>query len=277
MRADPLTAVIEAGTPLVVLSPHLDDAVLSCGALMTHAMGRTQVRVVTFFTESGAPPYTFSGRQYLRQVGQPDAERLYRRRRAEDREVLARLGAAWLHLGLVDGLFRRKSGAPGRSPGRVRRVLPEVAHVYPTYRLHIATGRVSRHDARTLGRMLALLQELAAPPRPVLLAPCGVGGHVDHVLVRTAAELSGEPVIYYSDFPYNQRHRLDPGFVDRASLIEVEWSRELAAKSALVRGYGSQARALFPGGRIPMVPETYLLADGERANGRPNGGAPWLS
>ncbi|AVV45723.1 PIG-L family deacetylase [Streptomyces sp. ID05-04B] len=277
MRADPLTAAIGTGTPLVVLSPHLDDAVLSCGALMSHAVGHTQVRVATFFTEPGAPPYTVSGRQYLRQVGQPDAERLYRDRRAEDREVLRRLGVDWLHLGLVDGLFRRRAAASGGGRGRLRRVLPEAAHVYPTYRLHLATGRISRHDAATVSRVLALLEELASPPRTVLLAPSGVGGHVDHVLVRTAAELSGAPVVYYSDFPYNQRNGLDPRFVERNALVEVEWARELAAKPALVRGYRSQADALFPGGRIPLVPETYMLTDGERTGDGGVGGSPWPS
>ncbi|MFF7891648.1 PIG-L deacetylase family protein [Streptomyces sp. NPDC007907] len=273
MAADPLTAAIDAGTPLVVLSPHLDDAVLSCGGLMSHAAGRTKVRVVTFFTEAGAPPYTLSGRRYLRQVGQPDAELLYRDRRAEDREVLERLGVDWRHLGLSDCLFRRKPGASGGRAGCLRRVLPESWYVYPTYRLHISTGRISRHDSDTLSRVRASLEQLAAPPHTVLLAPSGVGGHVDHVLVRTAAELSGRTVVYYSDFPYNQQHRLDLDFVERNALVEVEWSRQLAPKVELVRGYRSQADALFPGGVIPVVPEVYLLADGDRVSHGPAGGA----
>ena len=44
-----------AGMPLVVVSAHPDDAVLSCGALMMHAAGRTQVTVVTLFTGSSRP------------------------------------------------------------------------------------------------------------------------------------------------------------------------------------------------------------------------------
>ncbi|MFF7790420.1 PIG-L family deacetylase [Streptomyces sp. NPDC007991] len=273
MAADPLNTAIDAGTPLVVLSPHLDDAVLSCGGLMSHAAGRTHVRVVTFFTEAGAPPYTLSGRRYLRQAGQPDAERLYRDRRAEDREVLERLGVDWRHLGLSDCLFRRKHGASGGRTRWVPRLLPEPWYVYPTYRLHVSTGRISRHDTDTLGHVRASLEQLASPPQTLLLAPSGVGGHVDHVLVRTAAELSGRPVVYYSDFPYNQQHRPDLDFVQRNALVEVEWSRQLATKVELVRGYRSQADALFPGGVIPVVPEVYLLADGDRASHSPVRGA----
>ncbi|MFF7133786.1 PIG-L deacetylase family protein [Streptomyces sp. NPDC008196] len=274
---DPLTAAIDAGSPLVVLSPHLDDAVLSCGGLLSYAAGRTAVRVVTFFTEAGIPPYTISGRRYLRQVGQPDAERLYRERRAEDCEVLERLGVDWLHLGLSDGLFRRKPATSGRRVGWAHRVLPELAYVYPTYRLHISAGRISRRDTDTLGHVRAALERLMSPPHTVLLAPAGVGGHVDHVIVRTAAERTDRPVVYYSDFPYNQRHGFDPGFVGRNGLGTVEWSRDLAAKSPLVRGYRSQAGALFPGGRIPLAPEIYLLAGSERGSGALIGGPPWPS
>lgn len=277
METDPLTAAIDARSPLLVLSPHLDDAVLSCGGLMSYAARRTEVRVVTFFTEAGTPPYTLSGRRYLRQVGQPDAERLYRDRRAEDGEVLERLGAHWLHLGLSDGLFRRRPSASGARVGWAHRVLPELAYVYPTYRLHVSSGRISRHDTDTLNRVRAALEQLAFPPHTVLLAPAGVGGHVDHVLVRTAAELSGRPVVYYGDFPYNQRHGFDPGFVGRNGLGAVAWSRELAAKSPLVRGYRSQADALFPGGRVPLVPEVYLLAGDGRVSGARVGGSPWPS
>ncbi|MEU6684723.1 PIG-L family deacetylase [Streptomyces sp. NPDC046832] len=277
MAADPLTRAIDAGTPLVVLSPHLDDAVLSCGALMAFAAGRTSVRVATFFTEAGAPPYTFSGRHYLRLSGRSDAEFLYRERRAEDEEVLRRLGVEGMHLGLTDGLFRRKPTLPGRHRQWLRRALPERSHVYPTYRLHVATGRISRYDSGTLDRARAVLETLASTPWTVLLAPSGVGRHVDHVLVRTAAELSPHRVVYYSDFPYNQQHRLDPRFVERNGLAGMEWSRGLAGKAALVRGYRSQADALFPGGRIPEVPEVYLLAGGPPADGNGTGGASWPS
>ena len=78
MPVNMLTEAIEQGVPLVVLSPHLDDAVLSCGALLIHAARRIPVTVATLFTEAGPPPYTLSARRYLRQVGAGDAESLYR-------------------------------------------------------------------------------------------------------------------------------------------------------------------------------------------------------
>lgn len=51
MSVSTLTEVIEHGIPLVVLSPHLDDAVLSCGALMTYAVEHVPVTVATLLAK----------------------------------------------------------------------------------------------------------------------------------------------------------------------------------------------------------------------------------
>ncbi|WP_328907899.1 PIG-L family deacetylase [Streptomyces sp. NBC_00234] len=263
MTADPLTTAIAQGIPLIVLSPHLDDAVLSCGALLSHARQHVPVNVTTLFTEGSPPPYTLSARRYLHQTGAHDAEELYAARRAEDRAVLQEMGVAWRHTGLMEGLFRRKSGWAPDGPRRVSRLLPELAHVYPNYRLHLAAGRISRHDSGVLGRIAKTLDEQAPPSEPYLvLAPLAIGGHVDHLLVRTAAELSRRPVVYYSDFPYNQHHAVGADFTGRNALVETAWQRGLDGKAALIQGYRTQADAMFPDGRIPLVPEIYLCPGG---------------
>jgi hypothetical protein len=82
---------------------------------------------------------------------------------------------------------------------------------------------------------------------------------VDHVLVRTAAERSGADIAYYSDFPHNQHHTADRAFIRRNGLVEARWPRSLEAKAELVRAYGTQTGALFPGGRIPLVPEVFFF------------------
>ncbi|MFB7358260.1 PIG-L deacetylase family protein [Streptomyces gardneri] len=271
MPDDPLTSfvrtVVGSGAPMLVLSPHLDDAVLSCGALLGWAGRRAPVTIATLFTEAAPPPYTLSARQYLKRTGTGDAEELFAARRAEDRHVLELLDVRSRHIGLVDGLFRRLP-RPRAGTERLARLLPELAHVYPTYRLHLARGRVSERDADTLHAVGETVEALL-PARSggLVLAPLGVGGHADHVLVRTAAELSGRRVVYYSDFPYNQHAVADPAFTGRHRLVARDWERGLDRKAELVRGYRTQADTLFPEGRIPCVPEVYLLpaADPETA------------
>jgi LmbE family N-acetylglucosaminyl deacetylase len=261
MRAESLIEAIDGVSRLVVLSPHLDDAVLSCGALMNHARKDMPVTVVTFFTEGGAPPYTLSARCYLRQTRAYDANKLYLARRAEDQAVLEGAAIGYLHAGLTEALFRRRTGPLLNRLPWAGRLVPELSHIYPTYRLHIIRGHISPHDINTLRYILDTIDQLSLQSSTLFLAPLAVGGHVDHMLVRTAAELSQKRVAYYSDFPYNMRYRTDPYFSQRNTLAQATWSHEITTKLALIRAYRTQVDALFPGGEIPAVPEVYMLPD----------------
>ena len=259
MTVNPLSEAIDRGLPLIVLAPHLDDAALSCGALMIHAASHTSVTVVTFFTQASQRPHTLSARRYLHQVGTQNAELLYQQRRQEDRAALEPIGITCVHARLPEALFRRRPRQEGRSSLGAR-LLPELDHVYPVYRAHITAGRIAADDAGTLRQVREIIQHMAGSAQGVVLAPLGVGKHVDHVLVRTAAERSGARVVYYSDFPYNQRHPVDCEFVRRNRLVETRWSRLIEAKAELVRVYGTQVQALFDGGHIPAVPEVFFSA-----------------
>ena len=251
------SAAIRSGVPLVVVSPHLDDAVLSCGSLLLYAVQYTRVTVATLFTEGEPPPYTLSARRYLHQVGARDAESLYARRRAEDRAALEPIGSSWVHGGVPDALYRRRP-APGIR-AQCARLLPELVHTYPLYRVHIVSGHIAPADAGTLATARQLIGRLADETGALLLAPLGLGGNVDHVLARTAAERSGRPAIYYSDFPYDQ-HGTDSAFARRYGLVARQWPQVTPAKADLIRAYGSQVHALFPDGQIPLVPETYFFS-----------------
>ena len=249
---------IEQGVPLIVLAPHLDDAALSCGALMIHAVRRTPVTVATLFTEGGRAPYTLSARRYLRQVGaRGTAQMLYQQRRAEDCAALEPLGITCVHAGLTEALFRRRPDL-GRWPLWAR-LIPEFAHTYPVYRLHITSGHIAAADAGLLHHVCDIIQRLGGSGPNLVLAPLAVGGHVDHVLVRNAAERSGAQVVYYSDFPYNQRDQACSAFIRRNGLIQTQWPGPAEAKAELIRAYRTQVQTLFPGGHIPLVPEDFFF------------------
>jgi LmbE family N-acetylglucosaminyl deacetylase len=260
MKMNALTELIEQGTPLVVLAPHLDDAALSCGALITYAASRTSVTVVTFFTEAGQAPYTMSARRYLRQVGARNAQAVYQQRRDEDRAALEPIGITCVHAGLTEALFRRRPQGGTRS--RLARLVPELAHTYPVYRTHITSGQIAAGDAGTLREACDVIVRVAGAGEKLVLAPLGIGGHVDHVLVRRAAEGSIARVAYYSDFPYNQRDPVHDAFIERNHLVETVWSEPAEAKTELIRTYGSQMQSLFRGEGIPLVPEVFFCAAG---------------
>jgi LmbE family N-acetylglucosaminyl deacetylase len=165
----------------VILSPHLDDAVLSLGGLIAGevAAGRS-VEVVSCFT-SGPPLATIAPAH--RVFGD------YSMRRAEDERAMARLGARYRWLGLHERIWREPALPP--------------SGVFPT---HVFRTPDRMDDFGELKAIRAAIGELLAGGSTVY-APLAVGHHVDHVEVALAAlrEVLGcgafEQIKFYED-PY---------------------------------------------------------------------------
>jgi LmbE family N-acetylglucosaminyl deacetylase len=260
IRSPLLAAAAAAGEPLLFLSAHLDDAVLSCGALIATMARRCPLTVATVFTAAGAPPHTHAARSFLRQCSAPDAGTLFADRRTEDRDVLVGLGVHHVHLGATDALFRTRDPRSA-ALGRLGRVVPELMHRYPTYRYDIAKGRVASGDRALIAALTGQVTELMSTVGArLVLCPVGVGNHVDHLITRTLGAHQAGRVIYYSDFPYDRSAAPDRAFLDRHRLAPWIWDEGIAAKRQLIRGYRTQADALFPDGEIPEQPETYFEA-----------------
>lgn len=85
---------------LIVLSPHLDDAVLSCGALLATRPG---TRVVTVF--AGTPPDPDVLTDWDGRCGFRSAAEAMQARREEDRRALERLLAVPVHLDFLDAQY----------------------------------------------------------------------------------------------------------------------------------------------------------------------------
>ena len=94
-----MQSIVHPGRTLVV-SPHLDDAVLSCGEFLSAASDAT---VVTVF--AGMPADCGVSTDYDRQCGFVSAEHAMRTRWQEDRAALATLGVELMHLPCVDSQY----------------------------------------------------------------------------------------------------------------------------------------------------------------------------
>jgi len=142
---------------LVVVSPHLDDAVLSLGGLIARevADGR-KVTIVSCYT--AGPP-----------LGQIPPERRvfgdYSVRRAEDERALARLGAAHRWLDLHERIWRDPP---------------------PEKTLHVFHTPPKMDDFRELRAVRDAIGGLIESGAEVL-APLAIGHHVDHTEVALAA------------------------------------------------------------------------------------------
>lgn len=241
----------DAGSPVLFVSPHLDDAVFSCGALLAELTRTCPVTVVSVFT-SAAPParWGVAARRQLRTFGMIDADTHFAARRAEDIAVLEEAGAAWIHLGYRDALFRRVRERPAGPPGSGRAA-------YPTFRFHAGRGRVAPSDAGLATEVGARLEQvIAVTGATAVFGPLGVGRHVDHLITRRA--VAGLCPVYFSDFPYSRRAAPDESFVRRARLVPYEWTSGRADNAKRIAGYRTQAPGMFPHG-VPISPEVYWI------------------
>lgn len=257
MEKSVIETIVKEKIPCSFISPHLDDAVLSCGGLLTYLSLKTKVRVVTVFTQASSDPCTLSAKAYLGQCGFKDARRIFEERKKEDRKALGKLGIEAIHLDFKDALWRKKDNM-GWFRQRIARSVPEFGHVYPTYRFHVISGRVSGWDAELLENIKKeLISLFLSQKRSVVFCPLGLGNHVDHVIVRDIAFGIFDRVILWSDFPYNlESKEKKSSFVEKNNFKTFLWKSFLHKKIKLIYSYGTQAKAMFPEG-VPVIPEEY--------------------
>lgn len=170
----------------IYLSPHLDDVALSCGGQVFDltAKGKS-VLVVTIM--AGDPP----GGAELSALAQALharwdlATEVVARRRKEDGVACGVLGADYAHWHFLDCIYRRH---------------PQTAEFLYTANDGLF-GQVHEGETAVLSDLVTQMRALPAAGR--VFAPLAVGNHVDHQLVRAAAEASlGTDLFYYEEFPY---------------------------------------------------------------------------
>jgi len=197
--------------------------------------------VATFFT-ADVPSQTSSfAATVFRYMGLSPAEGMACRR-SEDVVACQRLGVDWCHRPLHEAICRRID-APEPFP------YDSAASLF---------GVPNSQDAKAVGGELALLLA-ALPTAKRWLAPLGIGGHVDHRLLRRAAELEVErrfglqtpTLFFYEDFPYTRGFRnrwrvLGPPWRNRLQPTTVAVaSHDLEQKIEAIAAYTSQLRPLF--------------------------------
>jgi LmbE family N-acetylglucosaminyl deacetylase len=207
-----------SGGGVLVLSPHPDDAALSVGGCLPGLAG-----AVTILTVFGRSNWTRDG----------GFERGWRRvtevRRAEEAAHARAIGARLLYPEMLDASVRCR--------GAFERIFTRAGSVTAPRRL----GGVLRDALRRC--------------RPdLVLAPAGIGGHVDHLALRDAARVAAAAggrrrlaVAFYEDVPYAARRSetaLRRWFLALDPRLEPVWmplaEEQLAAKLARLRIYASQ-------------------------------------
>ena len=235
---------------ICIVSPHLDDAALSCAdhALTWRAAGE-EVLVVNVFTAAGMSTQLSPLMRPILQASQvDDAEQYVALRLREDRRCLDALGLRACQLGFTDAGFRG-AGTPD----------------YPT----LAALRTGRLLARELDLVAAVADAVAQAVRGVgvgvgdvrlAVSPLGIGRHVDHLIARAACErvFGADRLAFYADMPY-ARAPWRWSWADLKHLTRARRSIKsmTPAKRAALAHYKSQMPLMFRS--TPRYPEMVLL------------------
>lgn len=228
----------------VYLSPHFDDVVLSCAGIIFDqvAAGETVEAwtVCAGAPSEDAPLSDFALKLHERWQTGVGAVAV---RRAEDEAALRLLGVVGRYWELPDCIYRRLPGPDGAPEAGGWLVSGEDDLWQP----------VHPQEQATADRLVAwLVEELT--PADCLISPLTLGDHVDHSIVRAAAEravgLAGCALWYYPDYPYAVRpavqiaDKTGPGWQPECREIS---GAGLRAWQAAIACYESQMSTFWPG------------------------------
>lgn len=165
------------------ISPHLDDAILSCGGLIwEQTRAGTQVKIWTIC--AGDPPEGMLSlfAEVLHTEWGTGVETTSLRSE-EDKAACRSVGARYRHFSIPDCIYRSaKDGTWLYNPNTL------VGEIHPADLPLVETVRTF---------LAASLK-----PEDSLACPLTVGGHANHRLTRAAVEAFGRPLAYYADVPY---------------------------------------------------------------------------
>ena len=238
----------------LALSAHFDDAVFSIGGTIAENVGKGQEFYVgTIFTGSPATNvrFTLAALELHWRCG--GGTNLVRKRCAENVDALAQLGASAKNCGLLDAVYRTTVSGDA--------VFKNVDDIFADF---------PASESRVVNRVAEWISNLCLEIQPAhIYVPLGAGGHIDHRIVRLAAERiwtaksRGFKLWFYEDVPYAFRERYF-GWKKRlcddlsfriVRLSEQAWSAKMTASAA----YASQVQMLW-GSRSCMEEEMFAYA-----------------
>jgi LmbE family N-acetylglucosaminyl deacetylase len=216
----------------IYLSPHPDDVALSCGGLVwEQANDGDEAGIWTIC--AGDPPNgplsAFADSLHARWGTGREASAA---RREEDLHSCAVLGAHVRHFSIPDCIYRR-SARTGIALYDSEQAIFGPIHPEET----VLVRRLARQISQAFGGGANVV------------CPLALGGHVDHRMVRAAAEKAGCYLWYYADYPSVLKETIPPGFLQKPGCVTALFSISnpaLAAWEASIAAHASQTSTFWP-------------------------------
>jgi LmbE family N-acetylglucosaminyl deacetylase len=216
----------------IYISPHFDDAVLSCGGLIwEQAQKGTPVEIWTICAGDAQPgPLSLLVEECHLLWGIKSAKDVVATRCIENQEAARLVGASTVNFSIPDCIYRRS---------------PAGELLYPAD-VFVPIHPIEKDLAAEISTALA--SELQSGD--IVVCPLAIGGHLDHVLTRLAAERLDCALGYYADIPYliNHPEMLGPATAHIQGTFNPVSEKGLRVWQKGIAAYATQILMLFETG-----------------------------
>ena len=213
----------------IYISPHFDDAILSCGGLIWEQC-QSGIPVEIWTLTAGDPPIgpvTEFAAQILAKWNIGTPHEAVNARKIEDRNAAYQVGARVKHMLMVDAIYRKTKKGEFLYPDEIFcDINPQEPGI---------VDFVARQIAKELKKS------------DTIVIPLSLGNHVDHVIARIASESLGRVIRYYADIPYlfMDEQSLETAVIDMSGVTTKISPEGLSAWQDGIDCYQSQISSLF--------------------------------
>lgn len=231
----------------IFFSPHLDDAVLSCGGLIAGLKNKSSTLVVSIFSDVGQGTTSEFGEMFINTCGYKNGFSLIRERKIEEKRAAEKLGYDFLFLDFPDAFFR------------FERKIFSKKYFYDSRKTLF--GKLDEKDKLIIAVIKKRLKDIIKKiftKDGRLYFPLTVGNHIDHQIINKIGYsfllekfVSNKRTYFYEDFPYiaraTDRDRLRNGLQEKGLKLKKELisKKNLQLKYESILAYQSQIECLF--------------------------------
>ncbi len=233
-----MRTILNKKVSVYFISPHVDDALLSAGSFMEALCKKVPVHLVTVFSDCKSKDKDSSFAA--------SAKQSIAKRKAIEKKLLLGHKIKLHYLDLPEFVLRSNT--------------PSLYKKLP----HMSTPGDSLLKKEIAEQLTNIIQK-----KSLLFCPLGIGGHIDHVIVRDAcmSAFSLQDIYFWNDYPYSLLfNTYKDSFIGGDSYKRMRkktYTEDLGRKGVIVHSFMEHIKEFFSKDNlpVPIFPEVYFYEE----------------